>query len=115
MGSSQLTSFGATTPALERNDSSTRMWTASGSGATSSWQNNSSDAPSTIVSTSLAVAPKPRFVGMQANKSPRKHTRHAWRGVDGAGRVEHEHRQFRVVLGGEGPQGLLEPLARDCT
>ena len=37
LGSSQLTNFGDTTPALERNDSSTILWTASGSRATSSW------------------------------------------------------------------------------
>ena len=35
-GSSQFTNFGDTTPALERNDSSTSLWTASGSRATSS-------------------------------------------------------------------------------
>ena len=37
-GSSQLTTFGVTIPALERNASSTMRWTASGNSATSSWQ-----------------------------------------------------------------------------
>ena len=37
--SSQFTNFGETAPAFERTDSSTILWTASGSSATSSWHN----------------------------------------------------------------------------
>ena len=55
-GSSQLTNFGDTTPALERNDSSTSLWTASGSSATSSWQSRKKAAPSTMPRTSLEAA-----------------------------------------------------------
>ena len=48
LGSSQLTNFGETTPALERNDSSTSWCTASGSSATSSWHSRKKAAPSTM-------------------------------------------------------------------
>ena len=64
-GSSQLTNFGETTPALERNDSSTSLCTASGSSATSSWHSRKKAAPSTMPSTSLdggGVAGSPRQV-----------------------------------------------------
>ena len=59
----------------------------------------------------MAVAPKPLFVGITAHKGPRKHSRHARRGIDRARRVEDEDRQLGVVLRGEGPQRLVEPLA----
>ncbi len=58
-GSSQLTNFGDTTPALERKDSSTSSWTASGASATSSWQSKKNAAPSTMPSASLEAAAYP--------------------------------------------------------
>ena len=59
-GSSQETNLGPTKPAFERYSSSTSRRTASGSRATSSWQNRKKPpSPSTRRSTSLAAAPKP--------------------------------------------------------
>ena len=51
-----VTNFGDTTPALERNDSSTSLCTASGSSATSSWQSRKKAAPSTMPRASLEAA-----------------------------------------------------------
>ena len=56
LGSSQLTNFGDTTPALERNDSSTRLCTTSGSRAQSSWHRRKKAAPSTISRAALEAA-----------------------------------------------------------
>ncbi len=56
-GSSQCTNFGETTPALERNDSSTILWTASESKATSSCRRRKKAAPSTMARASLQAAP----------------------------------------------------------
>ena len=42
----------------------------------------------------------------------RQHRGHPGGEVAGAGRVEHEHRELPVILGGERGQGLFEPRAR---
>ena len=45
LGSSQFTNLGETTPAFDRKDSSTILWMASGSRATSSWRSRIEGGP----------------------------------------------------------------------
>ena len=64
----------------------------------------------------VGAGPEPPVDREPAHEGAREHRRHHRGGVDGAGRVEDQHRQLGVVLGGEGPQRLLEPfsgVARD--
>ena len=104
---------GPTTPALERNASSTRSRTARARGATSSWQEagrrrrpRRARAPRWRRRRSRGCAVEAADVGRRAG---RRATRGI--GVGAAGGVEDEHRQVRVVLGGQAGEGVLEPRA----
>ena len=109
-GSSQLTNFGETTPALERKDSSTSWWMASGSSATSSWHSRKKAAPSTMPSASLDAAAYPGRSGRWRTKASgrMRPTRSVDAGVVVPGR-EHQDGELLVVLRGQGGERLFEP------
>ena len=115
VGSSQLTSFGATTPALDRNDSSTKMWTASGSGATSSWQNNSSDAPSHHRRGLRWRWPRSPGSSAAGEQKPQEAQRHARRGIDGRSPRPGPGPTVRGSPGRRRPAASPRTTRRDCT
>ena len=108
-GSPHSTTFGDTIPALERKDSSTRRWTVSGK------QGHVVVAEEVVVG---AVDHGPHLVGDRpvalggleaADVGGRQHRRHPGGQILGAGVVEDQHRQLRIVLRSERGQRLLEP------
>ena len=68
-GSAQRTILGVTIPALDRKDSSTKMCTASGSGAQSSWHRTKKAAPSIMPRASLAAVANARSPSRRRTKA----------------------------------------------
>ena len=109
-GSSQFTNFGDTTPALERNDSSTSLCTASGSSATSSWQEQEErrslhHAEGLVGRGGVAGAAR-----QMPDEGVGEDPGHPFRdpGIVLPGRQD-EDRQLLVVLGRQGGERLFEP------
>ena len=87
-------------------------WTASGSGAQSSWQRRKKAAPSTIPMTSLAAAPKPPVVVEAPHEGVGEDPAHPGASGPRPRPPPAPGRQLGVVLGGQRGQGLLEPRTR---
>ena len=111
-GSSQLTNLGDTTPALERNDSSTMLWTTSGSRAQSSWQSRKNAAPSTMPRASLLAAAYPGRPGRRRTKASGRIRPTRTVGSRPVAGDQDQDRELLVVLGRQGGQRLLQPGTR---
>ena len=86
--------------------------TASGSSATSSWQNSRNVAPSTVLQRLVGGGGEAAVLGQPAHEGGRQRARDPGGRVDLGAVVEHQHRQGRVVLGRRATRRGLEPRAR---